>query len=67
MKFSRRAELKTILPFVMILQRKIIPGENDIFPGFFPGGVFACLPIFQGYIKQSKILNPSLCMVIFLE
>ena len=44
---SRRSELKTILPFIITLQRQIIPGQADIFLTFSQGasGLFANFPL----------------------
>ena len=38
-KFSRRSELKTILPFVTIVQRQIISGRRDMLSGLFSRGI----------------------------
>ena len=52
--FSRPSKFKTLLPFIVTLQRQIIQGEREIFQGFLPGRHLGYLPIFQGCIKQSK-------------
>ena len=57
-KFSRQFELKTIAPFMIILQRQVIPGERDIFQGFFPGCIWAVCQFFMATLNNQNFDPP---------
>ena len=63
-KFFRRSELKTILSFVVTLQRQIIPGQRVIFLGFFQagggGGIWAVSPLFKATLNNQNFTFISL-------
>ena len=64
MKFSRQSVLKALL---ITLQMQVIPEQRDIFRDFLPLGILDCLPIFQGYIEDSKFYIHPLLWLFLLD